>query len=237
MSATDPATDPATSPTTSPRRHLSRGLLAAVVALVVLAALGGAAVGAALASRDPSAPVAGQRSGMGSGTGTGMGMGADVGEERFLVDMVAHHEEAITAARELRRSERPEMRAFGRRVVADQSAQVEQMRAWSSQWFDEAPTASTYEPMMRDLTRLDGDRLDEAFLADMTQHHMTAVMMARRLLAGDRLEHAELGSLARTIVRDQTAEIAQMHRWSRAWFGRSWTEGGMMPGGPMGDGS
>lgn len=220
-----------TSEPTSPRRHLSRGLLAAVVALVVLAALGGAAVGAGLASQDPSSPVTGDRSGM------GMGMGADVGEERFLVDMVAHHEEAIAAARELRRSDRPEMRAFGRRVVADQSAQVARMRAWSSQWFDEAPSASTYDPMMRDLTRLDGDRLDEAFLADMTQHHMTAVMMARRLLAGDRLEHAELGSLARTIVRDQTAEIAQMHRWSRAWFGRSWSEGGMMPGGPMGDGS
>ncbi|ROR90232.1 DUF305 domain-containing protein [Nocardioides aurantiacus] len=229
----------ASGPTSSSRRHLSRGLLAAVTALVVLAALGGAAVGAGLASRGPSDPVTGSGSGMGpgagTGSGTGPGMGADVGEERFLADMVAHHEEAITAARELRRSERSEMRAFGRRIVADQTAQVDRMRTWSSQWYGGAPATSTYDPMMRDLTRLDGDRLDETFLVDMTQHHMTAVMMARRLLGSDRLEHAELGSLARTIVRDQSAEIVQMHRWSRAWFGRSWSDGGMMPGGPMGD--
>src|SRR5689334_6578403 len=59
-------------------------------------------------------------------------MRGDVAGDEFsyLTRMVAHHEEAVDAARQLARSDRPRMRAFGRDIVATQSAQVEQMRAW-----------------------------------------------------------------------------------------------------------
>lgn len=66
---------------------------------------------------------------------------------------------------------------------------------------------------------------------------MIAVMMARQLLRGDALQHEELGTLAKAIISEQAAEIAQMRRWSNTWFGRSCGEEDMMSGGSTMGGS
>ena len=119
------------------------------------------------------------------GTGDRQMMGGVVAHDEFsyLTHMVAHHEEAVDAARQLARSERPQMRAFGRTIVATQSAQIDQMRAWLATWHPDRSTDVDYRPMMRDLTGLSGDRLDRTFLQDMVGHHMAAVMMSQQLLA------------------------------------------------------
>jgi len=116
-------------------------------------------------------------------TGPGMmGSYAVASEPEYLAEMVAHHREAVAAARELARSDRPEMRAFGESIVETQSTQIEQMTAWLSDWYPEQSTTVDYRPMMRDLSGLSGDRLDRAFLQDMVGHHMAAVMMSQHLL-------------------------------------------------------
>lgn len=165
-------------------------------------------------------------SGMGSGMGWGSGMGAVMGdhvvvasEQEFLTEMVAHHEEAVRAARELARSDRATMRDFGERIVEVQSAQVAQMEDWLDEWYADASEDADYEPMMRDLSGLSGDRLDQAFLWDMVRHHMVAVMMAQHFLAAGLVEHDEVGALARDIRADQSAEIRQMRQWLVDWFG------------------
>ena len=145
-------------------------------------------------------------------------------EEDFLTQMVAHHEEAITAAQQLTRSDRAEMRALGESIVESQSAQVEDMNAWLVQWYPDGPQ-TTYQPMMGDLGNLSGDRLDEAFLHDMIGHHMMAVMMSQQFLMGRLAEHPQVATLAQTIRDEQHAEIAQMMRWSREWFGTGWPHG------------
>ena len=119
------------------------------------------------------------------GRGDGQMMGGAVAHDEFsyLTHMVAHHEEAVDAARQLARSERPQMRAFGRNIVATQSAQIDQMEAWLATWYPDRSTDVDYQPMMRDLTGLSGDRLDRVFLQDMVGHHMAAVMMSQQLLA------------------------------------------------------
>src|SRR5687767_5188790 len=62
--------------------------------------------------------------------------GREVGTEfGYLTEMVAHHEEAVVAAKELRLSNRPQMRAFGGSVVETQSAQIDQMNSWLAQWY------------------------------------------------------------------------------------------------------
>lgn len=203
MSVPTDRTAPAPEPGRS-QRHLSRGLVAAVTALVVLAALGGGPVGVSVASRDQSNTMMGNPQAGRSWHG---------GEEGFLSDMVAHHAEAIAAGGELRRSDRGEMRALGRSIVTSQTAQVDQMTTWSSDWYGEAPPESDYRPMMRDLAQLDGDRLDEVFLVDMTRHHMTAVMMARQLLRATRCSTRSSAPLARAMISQQADEIAQMHLW------------------------
>jgi uncharacterized protein (DUF305 family) len=155
--------------------------------------------------------------------GPGMGMGmmqhAVTSEQEFLAEMVAHHREAIRAAAELARSDRATMRRFGERIIAVQSAQVAQMEDWLATWYADDPVDADYEPMMRDLSGLRGDRLDRTFLADMVWHHMAAVMMSQHLLVSGLVEHDEVGELARDVRDEQRREIVQMRRWLADWFG------------------
>ncbi len=148
-------------------------------------------------------------------------MGGTVAHDEFsyLTHMVAHHQEAVDGSRQLARSERPQMRAFGRRIVASQSAQIDQMKSWLTDWYPSRATDVAYQPMMRDLSGLSGDQLDRAFLQDMLGHHMAAVMMSQQLLARGSVDHPQVEILARTIRDDQHAEIFQMRRWFTAWFG------------------
>lgn len=143
-------------------------------------------------------------------------------EEDYLTEMVAHHEEAVAAARELRRSERPQMRAFGADIVRTQSAEIATMKRWLEQWYDGPGDGARYRPMMRDLTRLSGDALDRVFLEDMVWHHMTAVMMSQQLLVRGLAAHPAVADLARGIRDGQMAEIFQMRRWLADWFGQGW---------------
>ncbi|WP_374455682.1 DUF305 domain-containing protein [Nocardioides sp.] len=199
------------------------------VAAVAVAALVGVGAGAAVTAYDGSdghRPMASagwhdghQGIGPGSGMGRGMGQHASVASEKeFLAEMVAHHQEAIRAARELARSDRADLRDFGERIVADQSAQVDRMEGWLDDWYADGAGDVDYEPMMRDLSGLTGDRLDRTFLEDMVWHHMAAVMMAQHLLVSGLVEHDEVAALARDIRDDQRAEIRQMRRWLADWF-------------------
>ena len=162
----------------------------------------------------------------------GGGMGHDTwstdDEAGFLREMVAHHREAIETAGELARSERPAMRALGARIVSSQTAQVEQMEAWLDEWYADEPADTAYEPMMRDLSGLSGDRLDRTFLEDMVGHHMAAVMMSQRLLVHGAAEHDEVADLARTIRTEQVREIRWMSERLSTWFGVSAAHGRMM---------
>jgi uncharacterized protein (DUF305 family) len=219
-----------------------------MVAAVLVAALVGAGAGAAVTANDDDGwwhPMVsdGQRTGHMGGSGTGGHMGGHMGasgigrhmggpsgvrhysaasEQEYLAEMVAHHREAITAARELQRSDRATMRRFGERIVEAQSAQVALMESWLDEWYPDESTDVDYEPMMRDLTGRSGDRLDRTFLEDMVGHHMAAVMMSQHLLASRLVEHDEVADLATDIRDDQHAEILQMRTWLRVWFGVRW---------------
>jgi uncharacterized protein (DUF305 family) len=200
---------------------------AVVAALLAGTGIGGFAVVAATSDRPPS--VTAGHPGM-SGM---MEMPAD--EFGYLTMMIPHHEEAIAAARVLQSgTERPEMRAFAQTIIDTQTREVDRMRAWLAAWYPGRDTTVAYQPMMRDLTGLRGDALDRAFLDDMIPHHMAAVMMSQRLLAGDLAEHSELEPFARTIRDTQRAEIMQMHGWLADWFGESGM--GSMMGPAMGSG-
>jgi uncharacterized protein (DUF305 family) len=210
-----------------------------MVAALVAAALVGAGAGAAVTANDDDGwwhPMTsdGQRTGhMGGHTGS-YGIGGHMGgpsagrhyaaasEQEYLAEMVAHHREAIAAARELRRSDRATMRRFGAKVVRVQSAQVTRMEAWLDEWYADESVDVDYEPMMRDLTGLSGDRLDRTFLEDMVGHHMAAVMMSQHLLVSGLVEHDEVADLAVDIRDDQRAEIFRMRTWLRDWFGVRW---------------
>lgn len=160
----------------------------------------------------------------GSMMGQMMGSAAVASEPEYLAEMLAHHQEAVAAARELARSDRPQMRAFGESIVTTQTAQIEKMAAWLADWYPEQDAKVDYRPMMRDLSGLSGDRLDRTFLQDMIGHHMAAVMMSQHLLWRG-TDHEDVAQLAGTIRDDQHAEIVQMQRWLTEWFDIDWRHG------------
>lgn len=146
--------------------------------------------------------------GPGPGSMPGQAMRGVDSEFEYLTQMIPHHEEAIDSAEALLEgTERPEMEAFAEDIIDTQSAEVDQMQEWLAAWYPERDGSVDYEPMMRDLTALDGDELDRAFLEDMVGHHMAA--FAERIRDGQR------------------AEIRQMRTWVADWFDES-------PMGPMG---
>lgn len=210
------------------------------ILLVALMATAAAAVGVALVNRDDDSRTRMGRGMMYPGStstpgwwdgswdsmmgGPMMGSYGTASEPTYLAEMVAHHREAVAAAGELARSDRPQMRAFGESIVATQSAQIEQMREWLADWYPDSLAPADYRPMMRDLSGLSGDRLDRAFLEDMIGHHMMAVMMSQRLL-WQGTDHREVARLARSIRDDQHAEIVQMQRWLAQWFDTDWHSG------------
>lgn len=169
----------------------------------------------------------GQRGWQGSGPMMFGGLHAarKVSEHAYLAEMVVHHEEAVAAAQQLQRSDRPQMRELGATIVASQSAQIDQMRGWLADWYPDRTGRVDYRPMMRDLSGLSGDRLDRLFLQDMIWHHMAAVMMSQRLLVNDAVKHDQVVALAESIRDEQHAEMFQMQRWLRDWFGVGWQHG------------
>jgi uncharacterized protein (DUF305 family) len=150
-------------------------------------------------------------------------------EFEFLSLMIPHHEEAIaTAQRVLESSDRPEMQEFAQDIIDMQTAEIEQMEAWLGEWYPGQDTNFTYAPMMRDLSKLEGDALDQSFLEDMIMHHMGAVMMSQRLVDLGLVEHQAVQPFAQNIADTQRQEIWQMQAWLQDWYG--------VAGMPMGNG-
>jgi len=57
---------------------------------------------------------------------------------------------------------------------------------------------------------------DQQFIDSMTPHHQGALMMAQ--MAVTKAQYPEVKRLARSIIRDQKKEIAQMKAWRKAWY-------------------
>lgn len=201
-----------------------------VIGAVIGALLAGTGIGVAAANvgRSPDDAVGTTRSegmtaGM-SGTSAMMGMpGMEVTDEfEYLTMMIPHHEEAIRAAEVLKAgTDRPDMLEFAQGIIDTQTREVAQMRSWLAAWYPGRDTAVDYTPMMRDLTGLRGDALDQAFLEDMIPHHMAAVMMSQQLLMAGLADHTEVEPFAQSIRDSQRAEIMTMRGWLSEWFGAS----------------
>ncbi|MFG1708644.1 DUF305 domain-containing protein [Nonomuraea sp. M3C6] len=204
---------------------MNRSALAGIVAGSVLAttAVMGIAVAAdrdspprqATAQRPTASPTS-----WGTMEPNGPMCGVSVSDEAdYLAQMVAHHQEAVQAAKQLQRSARTEMRTLGASIVTTQSAEIATMNKWLATWYPGRSRATDYQPMMPDLSKLSGDALDKTFLQDMIPHHMMAVMMSQQLLMHGRIQHPEIATFA-TKVRDaQHAEMLQMQQYLANWFG------------------
>lgn len=146
---------------------------------------------------------------------------------QFIDAMVAHHQGAIDMAGPAESlALRPELKAFARKVVADQSAEVALMNGWREQWYKGRPKLPTIMAMpgMNESMKgmgpghmrgLSGAAYDLMFVEMMVPHHEGAITMAREALA--KAEHAEVKQLAQAIIDVQQAEIEMMGGWLAEW--------------------
>ncbi|MDP3974820.1 MAG: DUF305 domain-containing protein [Candidatus Jorgensenbacteria bacterium] len=159
--------------------------------------------------------------------------GADL-DAHFIEQMIPHHDDAIAMAElALERSTRPEIRTLSGAIIAAQTRENGEMRAWYREWFSrEVPdtfaalghgmgSGMMHGGMMgdtTDVTRLQtADPFDKAFIEEMIPHHQMAVMMAQMLKVGS--TRPEMQKLADDIITSQTSEITQMRGWYRTWYG------------------
>ncbi len=64
------------------------------------------------------------------------GKTGDAFDHAFLNEMIVHHEGAIAMAEMvLQHSQRQELRQLAENIIAAQSAEISQMRAWMAEWF------------------------------------------------------------------------------------------------------
>jgi len=152
---------------------------------------------------------------------------------RFMDDMIMHHEGAIMSARMMiSQSAHPELRDLARRIIAGQQAQVDQMRAGIRQWYPGKDVGRTgmgsgSGGMMGGGMgsgsggMMGGDTSDHMFLRMMIPHHQIAIDMSRDALV--HAQHPLLKRLARSIIRDQFAQITEMEGYLKAWYGETST--------------
>lgn len=140
---------------------------------------------------------------------------------KFL-DMMAHHHRHAIEIWELvgERAERPELRQYAEKAIAEQKREIVLMDIWRDRWWKSVPRPPYHGDEAPELTAqlkaARGATFDEAFLAMMIPHHQRAAAMARD--AVQNAEMPEVRELAQIIVNQQEEEVAIMSGWQKAWF-------------------
>jgi uncharacterized protein (DUF305 family) len=162
-------------------------------------------------------------------------------DQQFVDMMVPHHQGAVEMGKiAQQRAEHAEVKRMAQDIVASQSGEIDQMKAWRKQWFgsDQTPPMDRM-PMVEGMGAMAGhsgmgggtmdmaadveklrkapEPFDRAFIDAMIPHHQSAIEAARA--AETRAQKPEIKKLAREIVAAQQKEIEQMQQWRTAWYG------------------
>lgn len=139
-------------------------------------------------------------------------------DKSFLQEMIPHHIEAINSSKVIVQSTKDaELKAFATNVIADQTSEVNMMKALyksisSSEYTDNA----TYKPMMSDMNgKMDTD-LDRAYITGMIEHHSGAISMAKKILPISK--STEVKTLSQNIITNQAKEVEILNNWLKTKF-------------------
>ncbi len=162
---------------------------------------------------------------MGGGSGQGMGEFSDDKpfDLQFLDQMTMHHQGALMSTRAMiADSDRPELRDLASAIETSQTAQIEQMQAFRTEWYGDAESTSGGMDMSQMEQMMTGDAMigmndmmgghgEEMYLQMMIVHHELGVDMAEEAIS--RSERPEIRQLAQEIADEQSAEIALMQNY------------------------
>ncbi|MBE9206436.1 DUF305 domain-containing protein [Nostoc sp. LEGE 06077] len=160
-------------------------------------------------------------------------------DQHFIEMMIPHHQGAVEMADlALQKAQHPELKKLATAIKADQTKEIDQMKAWYKQWYgaevpatsknamamhhdrsQNMPGMSMHSGMMSMEMNLEplknASDFDKEFIRQMIPHHESAVMMAK--MVANNATHPEIRNLAEAIIKSQTAEIQQMQQWYQAW--------------------
>lgn len=137
--------------------------------------------------------------------------------------MVIEHRGALAMAQlAVERSNDPSIQGLAETIVATHASELDVMASWLTAWGVEVRDASSMPATDRDTAMLGvvtdqemralgdaaGPVFDQLFLSLMIEHHEGTIAMAR--IEGMSGESTKAVNFAATIVRDQTAETAEM---------------------------
>jgi uncharacterized protein (DUF305 family) len=146
---------------------------------------------------------------------------------QFIDAMVAHHQAAIDMSLPADTNAlRPELRDFARKVVDDQSREIQLMKGWRQQWYPGKPQVPTIMAMpgmktsmegmgSGQMKALKGADYDRMYVDMMIPHHEGAVALARE--AKVKSQRPEIRDLSQRIIDIQQGEIEMMSRWKSDW--------------------
>lgn len=138
---------------------------------------------------------------------------------QFIDQMTMHHQGALMSTRAMiADSDRPELRELAAAIEASQSAQIEQMQTWRTEWYGDAAATVVMAsaPMAQMMTGaamtgmgdMMGGQGERMYLQMMIVHHQLGVDMAEEAIT--RSHRPEIGELAQEIADEQSAQIRLM---------------------------
>lgn len=148
--------------------------------------------------------------------------------EDFLEGMLPHHEAAIEMAEAYLRygGETQALKQLANDIISAQTGEIKQMQRLDDEieksgvidTEKEQGYLNAYQKMMSEHHQMNHgtsavSTIDAAFAEGMIMHHQMAVDMAKAVL--DYTDHAEVRSLAETIIETQEREINQMQEFVR----------------------
>lgn len=132
-------------------------------------------------------------------------------EEWFITGMIPHHQEAVDAAKIIvAKTQNQELKKVAQAIIDAQNKEITQLKGWMKAWYPNSMIKTESMPMMRDLTKLSGHELDDAFMEDMIKHHEEAIHMAKDVL--EISQRSEIMTIAKDIISSQTSEIAMFKK-------------------------
>ena len=157
---------------------------------IVISLIAGIVIGSFLPASARIGTMMSGRSGLSGQENSRVASGID---KHFIEQMIPHHDGAIEMSRiALERSSKPEIRQLAEAIIAAQTQENEQMRAWYRSWYGQDITTGNFSSggMMsgggmhmgggQDLDTLRrAEDFDREFIEQMIPHHQMAIMMAR----------------------------------------------------------
>ncbi|MFD1211825.1 DUF305 domain-containing protein [Arthrobacter sp. GCM10027362] len=135
----------------------------------------------------------------------------------FARMMIPHHQQAVQMSEIMLAKDGldPQITRLAEQIKAAQAPEIETMTGWLKTWGDHSSMSGNHgmEGMMTEedlaaLEKAQGTKASKMFLTQMIAHHEGAITMAEEEVSNG--SNPEAVALAKTIVKDQRAEIQKM---------------------------